>query len=227
MSAYKKNLLTRVILLAWAVLICLFPLLTATSCKSNLEDLTTTDTTTTTETTDLLTTAGTTESSTTTIPVETTAAPDTTENLPPPTITQKSTSPTPKVSETPSSIQDIEKQVAALVNQARRQNGLAELALSEELFNVAQIKADDMASNKYFSHTSPTYGSPFDMMQRFDINYRTAGENIAMGQRTAQQVFDGWMNSQGHRANILNPSFTKIGVGYTTNGHYWVQLFIG
>lgn len=126
-----------------------------------------------------------------------------------------------------SSVQDIERQVVALVNQARKQNGLNELTLNEELSNVARVKANDMANNKYFSHTSPTYGSPFDMMKQFGISYRTAGENIAMGQTTAQQVFDGWMNSEGHRANILNSSFTQIGVGYSSSGHYWAQMFIG
>lgn len=125
------------------------------------------------------------------------------------------------------SVQDIERQVVTLVNQARRQNGLNELTLNEELSNVARVKANDMANNKYFSHTSPTYGSPFDMMKKFGISYRTAGENIAMGQTTAQQVFDGWMNSEGHRANIMNSSFTQIGVGYSSNGHYWSQMFIG
>ncbi len=126
-----------------------------------------------------------------------------------------------------STVQDIERQVVALVNQARKENGLSELKLNEELSNVARVKANDMAKNHYFDHNSPTYGSPFDMMKQFGISYRTAGENIAMGQTTAQQVFDGWMNSEGHRANILNPNFKEIGMGYTSNGNYWSQMFIG
>lgn len=126
-----------------------------------------------------------------------------------------------------SSVQDIERQVVVLVNQARKERGLGELKLNEELSNVARVKANDMAKNHYFDHNSPTYGSPFDMMKQFGISYRTAGENIAMGQTTAQQVFDGWMNSEGHRANILNPNFKEIGMGYTSNGNYWSQMFIG
>ena len=126
-----------------------------------------------------------------------------------------------------SSVLAIEREVVTLVNAIRAQNGLSALTLNEELSAVARVKAEDMAQNKYFSHTSPTYGSPFDMMKKFGISYRTAGENIAMGYSTAQSVVDGWMNSPGHRANILNASFTQIGVGYTANGNYWCQMFIG
>lgn len=117
------------------------------------------------------------------------------------------------------------KQVADLVNQERAKAGLAPLQMDEALNKVATAKANDMAQNNYFSHTSPTYGSPFDMMKQFGISYQTAGENIAMGQRSPEEVMTQWMNSPGHRQNILNGSFTKIGVGYV-NG-YWVQTFAG
>jgi uncharacterized YkwD family protein len=117
------------------------------------------------------------------------------------------------------------KQVADLVNQERAKAGLAPLQFDSSLNKVAQAKAADMAQNNYFDHNSPTYGSPFDMMKQFGVSYRTAGENIAMGQRSPQEVMEQWMNSQGHRQNILNGSFTKIGVGYV-NG-YWVQEFTG
>lgn len=117
------------------------------------------------------------------------------------------------------------QRVADLVNQERAKAGLAPLQMDESLNKVAQAKAADMAQNKYFSHNSPTYGSPFDMMKQFGISYRTAGENIAMGQRSPEEVMSQWMNSPGHRQNILNGSFTKIGVGYV-NG-YWVQTFAG
>lgn len=120
-----------------------------------------------------------------------------------------------------------EREVVRLVNEIRRSNGLSELTLNEELSRVARIKSEDMAKNNYFSHNSPTYGSPFDMMKRFGISYRAAGENIAKGQRSAQAVVDAWMNSEGHRANILNPSFTRIGVGFTSYGYHWTQMFIG
>lgn len=120
-----------------------------------------------------------------------------------------------------------EQEVVRLVNEIRAQNGLGALKANAELSRVARIKSQDMHDKGYFSHTSPTYGSPFDMMTSFGIRYLTAGENIAMGYRTPQSVVDGWMNSPGHRANILNASFTEIGVGYVESGSYWTQMFIG
>ena len=83
-----------------------------------------------------------------------------------------------------------------------------------------------MSKNNYFSHTSPVYGTPFQMMKNFGISYKSAGENIAKGQATPQAVVNAWMNSSGHRANILNKSYTRIGVGYVANGRYWTQMFI-
>ena len=119
-------------------------------------------------------------------------------------------------------------QVLSLVNNARAKEGLKPLTLNSNLSSVAQKKAQDMQSNNYFSHTSPTYGSPFDMMRSAGIRYGTAGENIAKGQVSAQQVFTDWMNSPGHRANILNPNYTQMGLGVTTNGQkLWSQMFIG
>ena len=84
-----------------------------------------------------------------------------------------------------------------------------------------------MKENGYFAHNSPTYGTPFQMMKSFGISYRTAGENIARGQSTPSAVVNAWLNSPGHRVNILNPSFTHIGVGYVADGKYWTQMFIG
>lgn len=123
--------------------------------------------------------------------------------------------------------QSYEQQVVTLVNQKRAQNGLKPLTANWQLSRVARYKSQDMHDKNYFSHTSPTYGSPFDMIKSFGISYRTAGENIAMGYKTPQAVVDGWMNSPGHRANILNASFTQIGVGYVASGNYWTQMFIG
>lgn len=119
-----------------------------------------------------------------------------------------------------------EDQVLTLVNQERATAGLSPLSMDESLRKVARIKSTDMRTNNYFSHTSPTYGSPFDMMQQFGISYTAAGENIAQGYTTPEAVVKGWMNSPGHRANILNSKFTHIGVGYDSNGHYWTQMFI-
>lgn len=113
------------------------------------------------------------------------------------------------------------------MNEIRVQNGLQKLTANWELSRVARYKSQDMHDNSYFSHTSPVYGSPFTMIKNFGISYRTAGENIARGYRTPQAVVNGWMNSSGHRANILNASYTQIGVGYVQDGNYWTQMFIG
>lgn len=119
-------------------------------------------------------------------------------------------------------------QVLKLVNQERAKVGLKALTLSPELTNVATVKAKDMRDKGYFDHTSPTYGSPFDMMSKFGIKYSSAGENIAAGQKTPQEVMNSWMNSSGHRANILNKDYEQLGVGYVEGGSYgtyWVQMF--
>ena len=120
-----------------------------------------------------------------------------------------------------------EKEVVRLVNEIRAQNGLRELTYNWELSRVARYKSQDMKDNRYFSHTSPVYGSPFQMMKDFGITYRSAGENIARGQASPRAVVNAWMNSSGHRANILSASFTQIGVGYVADGDYWTQMFIG
>lgn len=120
-----------------------------------------------------------------------------------------------------------EEQVVELVNAYRAQYGLSALTADWELARVARYKSQDMHDRGYFAHNSPTYGSPFDMIKSFGLSYRTAGENIAKGYVTQQAVVNGWMNLSGHRANILNASFTKIGVGYVADGHIWTQLFIG
>ena len=125
------------------------------------------------------------------------------------------------------SVLSYEKEVVRLVNEIRVERGLRELSYNWELGRVARYKSQDMRDNRYFSHTSPTYGTPFEMMKAFGLSYRSAGENIARGQRTPQEVVDAWMNSPGHRANILNASFTQIGVGYVADGGYWTQMFIG
>ena len=120
-----------------------------------------------------------------------------------------------------------ENEVIRLVNEIRTQNGLKKLTADWELSRVARYKSEDMKRNNYFSHTSPTYGSPFDMIKSFGLSYRTAGENIAKGQATPKAVVNAWMNSSGHRKNILNSAYTKIGVGYVSDENYWTQMFIG
>ena len=125
------------------------------------------------------------------------------------------------------SVTAYEQEVVRLVNDIRSKNGLSPLTLDWELSRVARYKSQDMKDKGYFSHTSPTYGSPFTMMKSFGISYRTAGENIAKGYSTPEAVVNGWMNSPGHRANILNSAFTHIGVGYVASGSYWTQMFVG
>ena len=120
-----------------------------------------------------------------------------------------------------------ENEVIRLVNEIRRSNGLKPLTANWELSRVARYKSEDMSNNRYFSHTSPTYGTPFQMIKAFGLSYRSAGENIAYGYGTPAAVVNGWMNSSGHRANILNASYTQIGVGYCADGNYWTQMFIG
>ncbi|MCT4593447.1 MAG: CAP domain-containing protein [Anaeromicrobium sp.] len=121
-----------------------------------------------------------------------------------------------------------EKEMVDLVNQARAQNNLPALKVDMELTKVARTKSQDMIDNNYFSHNSPTYGSPFDMMKKFGINYVKAGENIA-GNQSVKGAHDTLMNSPGHRKNILSPDFTHIGIGIRKGGQYgnmFTQMFI-
>ena len=131
------------------------------------------------------------------------------------------------IPETASSVRAYEQEVVRLVNAERAKYGLSALTEDWELSRVARYKSQDMHDNRYFAHSSPTYGTPFQMIRAFGLSYRAAGENIAMGYPTPAAVVAGWMNSEGHRANILSGSYTKIGVGYVADGHYWTQQFIG
>ncbi len=114
------------------------------------------------------------------------------------------------------------------VNAERAQYGLSPLVLSYKLTQAAQTQADDMAFNKFMSHYGSDGSSPFDRMKRVGYNYKTAGENVAAGYDSVTDVMVGWMNSEGHRANILDSSFTQLGVGYQSDSNgrwYWVQTF--
>lgn len=142
------------------------------------------------------------------------------------TPTEKNNTTAPATSKTGSSLKAYEQQVVDLTNKERAKYGLPPLKVDPTLSKMARDKANDMAVNHYFSHTSPTYGSPFDMMKQYGIQFTAAGENIAEGQRTPEEVVNGWMNSEGHRANILNKDYTHIGVGYVENGNIWTQEFI-
>lgn len=132
-----------------------------------------------------------------------------------------------KIPQLSSTVANFEREVIRLVNDIRQQNGLKPLTENWELSRVARYKSQDMLDNRYFAHNSPTYGTPFQMMKAFGLSFRTAGENIAKGYTTPQAVVNGWMNSSGHKANILNANYTQIGVGYVSQGHYWTQMFMG
>ncbi|HEY3368866.1 MAG TPA: CAP domain-containing protein [Symbiobacteriaceae bacterium] len=122
-----------------------------------------------------------------------------------------------------------EQQMLTSVNGERAKAGLAPLQADPALTKVARLKSQDMAANHYFSHQSPTYGSPFDMMKKFGITYRTAGENIA-GNPSVAGAHTSLMNSPGHRANILNAKYTKVGIGIVKGGQYgmmFTQEFTG
>ncbi len=167
-------------------------------------------------------------------PKQTTPAPK--QTAPTPAPAPKQTTPTPKQpattqnnapAPTTGNVSQYVQQVIDLTNAQRSKNGLPALKADTQLNGVAQKKSLDMQQKNYFSHTSPTYGSPFDMMRDFGVTYKSAGENIAQGQRTPQEVVTAWMNSEGHRKNILSANFTHIGVGYEATGKHWTQMFIG
>jgi uncharacterized YkwD family protein len=122
-----------------------------------------------------------------------------------------------------------EQQMLDLVNQERQKQGLPALKADLELTKVARVKAKDLIDNNYFDHNSPTYGSPFDMMKQFGIQYQTAGENLA-GNSSVEGAHTSLMNSQGHRENILNSAYTNVGIGIVDGGQYgkmFVQMFKG
>lgn len=116
-----------------------------------------------------------------------------------------------------------------LINQERAKAGVGQLKVDPQLQKMAQVKSDEMVAKSYFSHTSPTYGSPFDMMKTFGISFTSAGENIA-GNSSVDAAHTALMNSPEHKANILNSSFTYIGIGITSSSTYgkiFAQDFIG
>ncbi|NCA92828.1 SafA/ExsA family spore coat assembly protein [bacterium] len=126
-------------------------------------------------------------------------------------------------------LKSIEDEVVRLINVERSKNGLQTLTSNWQAARVARIKSQDMINSNYFSHTSPTYGSPFKMLESYGLRFSAAAENIAYGQRTAQEVVNSWMNSPGHRANILSKSFTQTGVGVAKKANgtlYFTQMFL-
>ena len=176
---------------------------------------------------------------------ETSAAPETPVVPETPKATQApkpTKAPTPKPTEAPkttqapkataapstdSSASSYAYQVVDLVNQERAKYGLSALSVDTTLMSAAQKRAIETVTS--FSHTRPNGSSFSSVLSEYNYSYRSAGENIAYGQKTPQEVVNAWMNSSGHRANILNSKYTKIGVGCYKSGstYYWSQLFAG
>lgn len=118
------------------------------------------------------------------------------------------------------------KQVVNLVNTERAKEGLSPLTIDTKVQAAAQVRAVECEQS--FSHTRPNGSSFATALKEQNVSYKSAGENIAWGQRSPEEVVNAWMNSSGHRANIMNPNFTTIGVGYYRNArgtNYWCQLF--
>jgi uncharacterized protein YkwD len=162
----------------------------------------------------------------------TTSAPAPTTSSAAPTPTETSETPQPTTSEAPPPTTkaaarvapSVTAQVIARVNDERAKAGCAPLAEEPHLTKAAQDYSDQMSAGDFFSHTSPD-GTTFDQRIKNAGYAKPGAENIAKGQTSAEQVMDAWMNSEGHRANILNCTLTKIGVGLTKPGWYWVQDF--
>lgn len=168
--------------------------------------------------------------------------PELTASPSPPVSPSASASPTPSLDVSPSptpsasgplpspSLANISKykatadelKVISLINAERRKANLSELAASSDLCAIAHIKAQEMTDANYFSHTSPTYGSAFDMMHSFSITFHSAGENIAKAS-SLTSVVSNWMVSEGHKEIILNSGFKHVGVGIS--GMYYVAMF--
>lgn len=122
-----------------------------------------------------------------------------------------------------------EQEVLNLINEQRRQYGLSELKAYGELQRVAKLKAQDLVNNKYFSHTSPTFGTPFEMLQKEGVTYKYAGENLA-GNETGIKAVNAWMNSPAHKDNILDSDYEYTGIAVVDSevyGKVYVQLFMG
>lgn len=135
--------------------------------------------------------------------------------------------PTSTILDKDSTINKKEILMLEYINHERKKIGLEPYIMDDALSNIATIKATDMSENNYFSHVSPTYGSPFEMMSQFGISYKIAGENIA-GNNSVKNAHDAFMNSPGHKANILNKNYDKIGIGISEDkkyGYVYVQIF--
>ena len=218
-------------------ILCLTVLLCA--CQKGGDEVTTTSTapvtTTAAATTQAPTTTTTAPATTTTTKASTTAAPKKKNNSKTTTTTKaaskKPAAQTPAQNQTVSGAQTgFESDMLKQVNAQRAKNGKSALTLNQSLCASARVRASEIAKDGCFSHTRPDDSGCFTAIS--GVSYRTAGENIAMGTwgyYGVDEIMDGWMNSEGHRANILNGDFSEVGFGcVVVNGNgYWVQMFIG
>jgi len=157
-------------------------------------------------------------------PKQNTPVPNPNPDPKPPVSNPPSTSPEPN-----GSLTSMEQKMVNLVNQERAKAGLQQLKVDMPLVKLARKKSQDMIDHGYFGHTSPTYGSPFDMMKNAGVKYYTAGENLA-GAGSVESAHSMLMASSGHRANILNSKYNHLGVGVANGGPYgnmFTQLFVG
>ena len=145
------------------------------------------------------------------------------------TVSAKTTKAVNTVTATATKAKDIssdEQALLDLINKERKKQGLVALEFDANLVNIARLKAKDMKDNNYFSHTSKFYGSPFDMMKKYDIKFSAAGENIA-GNQSVEKAVKAWSNESGN--NLYNKKFTHTGIGIVdspTYGKIFVQMFI-
>lgn len=131
--------------------------------------------------------------------------------------------------DTSSTLPNTAETVLSLINEERKAQGITPLQIDDLLNSTAQAKATDMVKNNYFSHESPTYGSPFEMMQNAGITYRTAGENIA-GNPSVENAVKSWLASESHKQNLLSNAYNYIGIGIEESpayGYVIVAMFIG
>ena len=122
-----------------------------------------------------------------------------------------------------------EEELLSLINEERKKNNLPNFQINEELQNVARLKAEDLVQNNYFSHVSPTYGTPFEMLKANSIKYKTASENIA-GNSSLSGAIESWLSSESHRKNILSNDYNYTGIAVVDSiayGKIIVELFVG
>ncbi|MEV7556842.1 CAP domain-containing protein [Streptomyces sp. NPDC089795] len=158
-------------------------------------------------------------------PAEETTPPAQPKPAKPPVATKKpTTAPQPSKPAAPPASGSV-AQVLALVNQERAAAGCSAVSLNAKLTKAAQDHSADMAAHSNMSHTGSDGSDPGARITRAGYTWSTYGENVAYGYSTPEKVMEGWMNSQGHRENILNCSFKEIGIGLAQPGNYWTQDF--